>query len=170
MRTASTSIKQQRLIIEQLRVTQKEKLKRNRSKMTISCRVSPSSVSSSSLSHAGSNDDSILRRNSSRRRAVDDDTKEENLMRSRNEERCLRAALTHPTVLEFLRSFMIAQGTDNTLDFYLDIIEIRHLTRERSHEGTFHSNCDTSYFCLRRSVSLCLVACIIHASLQFIIV
>ena len=55
--------------------------------------------------------------------------------RNSNESQRLKAALTHPALLKFLRSFMIAQSNDNTLDFYLDIVEIRSLVRERYCRG-----------------------------------
>jgi predicted Fe-S protein YdhL (DUF1289 family) len=46
------------------------------------------------------------------------------------EEGVLKLALTHPTILKFLRSFMVAQGADNILDFYLDAAEVRALVFE----------------------------------------
>jgi hypothetical protein len=46
------------------------------------------------------------------------------------DEQNFKLALTHPTILKFLRFFMIAQGTGNMLDFYLDVAEIRGLQRE----------------------------------------
>ena len=54
---------------------------------------------------------------------------------NQDQERALKSALTHPTVLKFLRSFMTAQSTDSTLDFYLDVVEMRGLNRERYHKG-----------------------------------
>lgn len=47
------------------------------------------------------------------------------------EENNLKSALTHPTILKFLKAFMTAQSTDSTLDFYLDVVEIRGLQRNR---------------------------------------
>ena len=51
------------------------------------------------------------------------------------EETNLKSALTHPTILMFLRAFMVAQSTDNMLDFYLDVTEIRGLHRRRYNKG-----------------------------------
>jgi hypothetical protein len=51
--------------------------------------------------------------------------------RDANEELNLKAALTHPTIVKFLRDFMMAQNSCNLLDFYLDAVEIRCLNSGR---------------------------------------
>lgn len=63
----------------------------------------------------------------------------ERAKRALKEETNLKAALTHPTILKFLKAFMIAQSADNMLDFYLDVAEIRGLNRSRYLKGQYHA-------------------------------
>ena len=53
------------------------------------------------------------------------------------EELQLKQALTHPTIVKFLRSFMYAQCNCDLLDFFLDVVEIRGLHRELKYSGNF---------------------------------
>lgn len=47
----------------------------------------------------------------------------------KKDERNLKLALTHPTIARFLKDYMVAQGTGDLLDFYLDVVEIRSTQR-----------------------------------------
>mmetsp|Transcript_557 Transcript_557/g.633 ORF Transcript_557/g.633 Transcript_557/m.633 type:complete len:675 (+) Transcript_557:319-2343(+) len=56
----------------------------------------------------------------------------------RNSDQSLKSALTHPTILNFLYSFMIAQSTDRSLDFYLDVVKILDLDRKKCYRESYN--------------------------------
>ena len=136
---SSASSRQQYLIIQQLRESQKKKkatptkLRRGKVPKIVPLAISPKPTHSP----ASEGDDvgkrimgiGMIRRDSNQKRAL------EKAEKNMAEEHNLKSALTHPTILKFLKAFMTAQSTDNTLDFYLDVVEIRGLQRSRYTKG-----------------------------------
>ena len=135
---SSSTSRQQHLIIQQLRETQKKRTNPNRRryKGNIQKIVPLSMPSTGSFPNEDSKDFD------NRRRMLGADREElkqrrllEKAEQSLMEEHNLKSALTHPTILKFLKAFMTAQSTDSTLDFYLDVVEIRGLQRNRYTTG-----------------------------------
>ena len=137
---SSASSRQQYLIIEQLRESQKKKrakpkeIRKQRAHkiLPIAINAKFTDPPTAEREDAGKRIMGMgaLRKLSAENRALE--KAEKNLAEEHN----LKSALTHPTILKFLKAFMIAQGTDNTLDFYLDVVEIRGLQRSRYKKGT----------------------------------
>lgn len=134
---SSASSRQQHVIIEQLRELQSKspsKLNANRRKCQ---KVVPLAISVAT--QRSSADMKIDDHKKETRRRSDHQLKREieRSKRTVKEENNLKAALTHPTILKFLKAFMIAQSADNMLDFYLDVAEIRGLNRSRYFKGLY---------------------------------
>ena len=140
-RSSITSSHQQSVIIDQLRISLKKKEKSTHRDGDRKFKIVPSGSATSSLGYP---DEFLCDERQSRVLASMEEPIETDLNRpysstyqnlDLNEERCLKSALTHPTVLTFLRSFMTAQGNNDSLEFYLDVAEIRGLTKERYYKG-----------------------------------
>lgn len=140
-RSSITSTHQQSIIIDKLRESQKKREKRTYHGSRRKVRIVPlGSITSSQRYH----DECLLNQRQSRMVASMEESDEADAQRmisdsyqnsDLNEEQCLKSALTHPTVLTFLRSYMIAQGNNITLEFYLNVVEIRGLTKQRYYKG-----------------------------------
>lgn len=65
-------------------------------------------------------------------------TNEVYLGKRRNSDESLKSALTHPTILKYLFSFMTAQSTDCNLDFYLDALKILDMNRNRCYRESYN--------------------------------
>lgn len=129
------SSRQQDISIEQLREPQnKQSSKSNASRHNVQKIVPMTlSVTSSALSAQNKTDD--LKKEAKQKSIYVQRKELERAKRNLKEENNLKFALTHPTILKFLKAFMIAQSADNMLDFYLDVAEIRGLNRSRHFKG-----------------------------------
>ena len=132
-KSARSSNRQQFLVIQQLRESHRKKDASTRGKIKLK-KIVPLAISVSP--NKASNGDNGLAQPNERAR-LKELKAAERAARSMVEENNLKSALTHPTILKFLKAFMVAQSTDNMLDFYLDVAEIRGLHRRRYTKGSY---------------------------------
>lgn len=144
---SSASIRQQTIIIEQLRESQERKKKSpigspNRNKVQ---KIVPINIAMTPFVAPRVLPGDEFRKGSQEK--TEDRLKRELERAERNlkEENNLKSALTHPTIIKFLKSFMTAQSTEHMLDFYLDVAEIRGLERSRYYKGV-HIPCFRLHF------------------------
>jgi hypothetical protein len=135
-RFSSASSRQQKVIIKQLRETQNRKKKSVRKGKKNINKIVPIAIECKS-------DENCKTKQSRDDRKISKDVEErkeeiEIDRRDANEELNLKAALTHPTIVKFLRAFMLAQNSSNLLDFYLDAVEIRGLFSGRYYKGRLY--------------------------------
>ena len=131
-KSSKSSSRQQYLVIQQLRESHRKKDASTRGKTKLQ-KIVPLSISVSP--NKASIGDNTLGQPSVRAK-LKEQKAAERAARSMAEENNLKSALTHPTILKFLKAFMVAQSTDNMLDFYLDVAEIRGLHRRRYTRGS----------------------------------
>jgi hypothetical protein len=137
---SSASSRQQSVIIEQLRELQTKSPSKSNANRHKCQKVVPLAISVAT--HPSSADTRIDDHKKETKQKSNPQTKKETerAKRALKEENNLKAALTHPTILKFLKAFMIAQSADNMLDFYLDVAEIRGLNRSRYFKGFYPVN------------------------------
>ena len=140
-RSSITSTHQQSIIIDKLRESQKKRERRTSRGRRRKVQIVPSDTIGSSQQYP---DECLPDQRQSRMVASMEELDEADAEKmvsdfcqstDLNEEQCLKSALTHPTVLTFLRSYMIAQGNNITLEFYLNVVEIRGLAKQRYYKG-----------------------------------
>lgn len=133
-RFSSASSRQQRAIIIQLRETQNRKKGSIRRKKNIR-KIVPIAIHVEAKTEENREHQDRKHRKELREEEDAVVEKGENDKRDANEEINLKAALTHPTIVKFLRAFMLAQNSSSILDFYLDALEIRGLSSGRYYKG-----------------------------------
>lgn len=134
-RSSFASNKEQAKIIQKLRDAQKQKKKSQRLHIKKGSKVVP--VFDNQQSRSEHEDSSKRQGPNVANKSLDTENQLKLSKIEAIEEKNLKSALTHPTILKFLKAFMVAQSTANILDFYLDAVEIRSLNDGRYFTGDY---------------------------------